>query len=189
MGPEIKRYLIVDVKNIEKQQWLVKREAMFNDFEHIYYPKGNISATQYFYGSNIPEEFQKIIICVSGSLFRSKKDMEEFTTGHNLIIANQKSKRVDKSKVICVRTRIYDGISFVDDMYFETPLRYISYEEVVEFYKKIGEAKCMERYLDVVNQMFSLRADVKLTSENVVNDSRESQVLGYQKRIKIVDKK
>ena len=145
------KYLLIDISNTEKAEYVVKREFICNDFVNVYYAKGWNSVRNIFNFKNIPLEFQKIIVGVSSSSF--SKNMEEFLTGYHFDeVKIRKDKFCGTRKIYALGKR-FDGNTIIDDVRFDSDIHYITAEEVVKFYKQLSDSGYLNDYLDSINQL------------------------------------
>ena len=175
MKDERARYLIIDASDITRQLYRIQRELKFNELNNEYYRESKINASEIFEKNNIPEEFQKIIVRVSGSFF-SIKEAEEYTMGFPF---NFKQKRIEKvggkrkSVIVDNRPFYHDGQTFNDDIEFRTELKYSSFEDVLDLLKKMHETGCLNLYLQSIKDFFNLSR----TMNDSLRKNKETQLV------------
>jgi len=161
-----KRYLLVDIKDVEKMQYVVKREAMFNDFENVYYAQGWDGIVELFNSNNIPVQLQRIVIEVGGNCFH--KNSEEFFTGYKFNYVD--FEKDGKAKSIYAMGTVFNGNTILDGVRINAPVHYVEFSEVVKFYKTLSDEGRLKEYYGCLNRLFDLRKNIDLVFENLEED-------------------
>lgn len=163
MKDERAKYLIVNAVDITKQLYQVERVAYCNDFDNIYHRVEKIDANEVFAKNNVPDEFRKIIVKISESVF-SKKEAEEYIMGFPFDFTTKTIEEVNNKRYIRMNNSpiSYDGNIFDDKIVFKTEEQeqYISFNNVMYFLEEIYKKGCLENYLHSIKEFFDISLDL-----------------------------
>ena len=163
MKDERAKYLIVNAADITKQLYQVERVAYCNDFYNIYHRVEKIDANEVFAKNNVPDEFRKIIVKISTSVF-SKKEAEEYIMGFPFNFATKITEEVNNKKYIRMNNSpiYYGGSIFDDKIVFKTEEQYVSFNNIMYFLEEIYKNGCLENYSQSIKEFFDMSLDLGL---------------------------
>ena len=163
MKDERAKYLIVNAADITKQLYQVERVAYCNDFDNIYHRVEKIDANEVFAKNNVPDEFRKIIVKISTSVF-SKKEAEEYIMGFPFDFATKITEEVNNKRYIRMNNSpiSYDCSIFDDKIVLKSEEQYTSFNNVMYFLEEIYKKGCLENYFQSIKEFFDMSLDLGL---------------------------
>jgi len=167
-----RKYLIVDACNVECKY---KKSGEETNKET------SIKIEELFKRKNIPSEYHKIMIMMCVFDFCINGDACEYVTGFPFDITGNRIKKEGKKKIVTgTRTSsVYRGLekgTITQSVVIKTPLEYVGYEEIMNFYKKMKDDGYAYDYIKVLNEFFNLNIDLDFIFELHSKGEKSSKI-------------
>jgi len=177
MKDEKRNYLIVDASNVECK--LKKVDGKDSK-------EKSVRLEDIFKRKNIPSEYQKIIIMMCIFDIFVNGDACEYITGYPFDITGNKIKKEGKRKIVTgsYKRNIHKGIGYNNiqqSVIVKTPLEYVGYEEIMNFYKKMKEEGYVYDYIRSLNEFFDLNVYLDFIFEKHNNGEKSFKILKLYK--------
>lgn len=152
MNDRIKKYLIIDANEIEKEIITYNLENNKNKI---------IKIKDIFEKYNIPEKYHKIIIKINIP-FALKNEAEEFTLGFTFDITGGKLTKENNKKYIEVSNKISYNPTHkqLKKINFKTEIKHYKFNDIIKFLKEIYNEGYLENYLRTIKEIFDITLDL-----------------------------
>lgn len=178
MKDKKRNYLIVDASNVKCK--LKKVEGKYGKEKFVI-------LDDIFKRKNIPSEYHKIIIMMCIFDLFVKGDACEYITKYPFDITGNKVKKEGNKKIVTgtQKRNIYKGLgapNIEQAVTIISPLKYVGYEEIMKFYKKMKEEGYIYDYIRALNEFFDLSIDLDFIFEKHKAGEKSSKILKLYKK-------
>ena len=143
------RFIFVNSDELIRPTYIVKREFSFNDFDNVYYKTGEETLDTIFEEYEIPKEFRKVAFKINSPLL-FKRLVEDYITKIEYSITSDK---VDDKLLISGQTK---SAFFYETFNFKSFPIFVSYEELLLFYKQLREKGILENYIKAISNFYRI---------------------------------
>ena len=147
-------FILVNSNEITRPTYNVKREFSFNDFDNVFYETGEESLDTIFDLYEMPDEFRNLAFRINSSILFNK-NVEDYITN---IEYNIKVDKDNDKLLIYGHTKS----SYLPDTFsFKSFPLFISYEELLLFYKELNEKGILKKYINAISNFYRISGVTK----------------------------
>lgn len=141
------KFAFINGDEIKSRTFLTKNKISFNDLDNVFYcDSSEESLDSYFDLYNIPYDYRKIALKISSPISFAKK-AEDYLTKIEFYV---------NTKRIVDYTTFKGTNKNFNNYYFNSILRTISYDDLMEFYKELNEKGILKDYINAIANFYKI---------------------------------